>query len=56
MEETINLIDPEKKYEVLTYKSFIPSISFYRQKMTVSALEEKEKPTLKTIIITKNTI
>jgi 4-amino-4-deoxy-L-arabinose transferase len=37
MAETINLIDPEKKYEVLTYKSFIPSISFYRQKITVSA-------------------
>jgi 4-amino-4-deoxy-L-arabinose transferase len=33
----INKIDPTKKLEVITYKAFIPSISFYRNKTTIVA-------------------
>ncbi|MGA1846574.1 ArnT family glycosyltransferase [Deferribacter abyssi] len=33
----INELDPEKKLNVLVYKDFIPSISFYRNKLAVIA-------------------
>ncbi|MBZ4642576.1 MAG: hypothetical protein PWQ25_288 [Deferribacteres bacterium] len=43
MTEQIISLDPQKKHEVLTYKSFIPSISFYRQKITVAALGKERE-------------
>ncbi|UOD35818.1 glycosyltransferase family 39 protein [Deferribacteraceae bacterium V6Fe1] len=43
MTEEINLLDKDKKYEILTYKTFIPSISFYRQKITVAALGKERE-------------
>ena len=33
----INQIDPLRKLEVISYKTFIPSISFYRNKKTIVA-------------------
>ena len=33
----INQIDPLRKLEVISYKAFIPSISFYRNKKTIVA-------------------
>jgi 4-amino-4-deoxy-L-arabinose transferase len=41
----INSIDPVKKYEVIVYQSFIPSISFYRNKIAIMAFS-KERETL----------
>lgn len=41
--EKINEIDKEKRLEVLTYKWLIPSISFYRQKITVVAFGKKRE-------------
>jgi 4-amino-4-deoxy-L-arabinose transferase len=40
--EKINSIDPEKKYEVLVFNNFLPSISFYRDKLAITAFS-KEK-------------
>jgi len=43
MAEEINKIDKDKKYEILTYKTFIPSLSFYRQKITVAAFGKERE-------------
>ena len=37
MSSVINNLDPNRKYEVITYKCFIPSISFYRNKLNITA-------------------
>jgi len=36
----LNKIDPERKYEVIVYNSFIPSISFYRNKLSIMAFSK----------------
>ena len=38
--DKLNTVDPEKKYEVIVYNSFIPSISFYRNKIAVMAFSK----------------
>jgi hypothetical protein len=37
MSDEINQLDPTKKLEVITYRVFIPSIYFYRNKNTIAA-------------------
>ncbi len=36
----LNLIDPKRKYETIVYNSFIPSISFYRNKLSIMAFSK----------------
>lgn len=38
--DKLNAVDPERKYEVIVYNSFIPSISFYRNKIAVMAFSK----------------
>jgi 4-amino-4-deoxy-L-arabinose transferase len=33
----LNIIDPQRQYEIIVYNSFIPSISFYRNKIATMA-------------------
>ena len=39
----LNKIDPERKYEVIVYNSFIPSISFYRNKLSIMAFSKERE-------------
>lgn len=43
MSQKINNLDPLKKLEVITYKTFIPSISFYRNKNTIVAFYDERE-------------
>jgi 4-amino-4-deoxy-L-arabinose transferase len=38
--DKLNRIDPQKKYEIIVYNSFIPSISFYRNKLAIMAFSK----------------
>jgi 4-amino-4-deoxy-L-arabinose transferase len=39
----LNNIDPERKYEVIVFNSFIPSISFYRNKLAIMAFSKERE-------------
>lgn len=43
MSQKINNLDPLKNIEVITYKTFIPSISFYRNKNTIVAFYDERE-------------
>ncbi|MDY6821162.1 MAG: glycosyltransferase family 39 protein [Deferribacterota bacterium] len=43
MSSVINNLDSNRKYEVITYKCFIPSISFYRNKLNITAFYPKRE-------------
>jgi 4-amino-4-deoxy-L-arabinose transferase len=38
MTEKINGFDPGRRQEVIVYRDFLPSVSFYRQKLAIMAL------------------
>ena len=41
--ENINVVDPDKNIDIMVYKAFIPSVSFYRNKISVFALGKKRE-------------
>lgn len=41
--ENINVVDPDKNIDIMVYKAFIPSISFYRNKISIFALGKKRE-------------
>ncbi|MBP1753113.1 MAG: glycosyl transferase family 39 [Geobacteraceae bacterium] len=43
MTAKINSIDPGRQEEVIVYKDFLPSVSFYRQKLAIMALGRKRE-------------